>query len=280
MKFRIIYFFFWMLISTVLFLSFSGGPARTQGQDRTGSPFTEGGTPCQGCHSAGAFSPELTVEIMDGDVAVTEYEPEKSYTFRASIATTGAPAEFGFQAVALSGADDVNAGTFGTPDEDMSVINLNDRDYVEHNMPRTEGLFEIEWKAPEAGTGEVRIYAACVAANNSNSTAGDGSVRLVDPVVITEMSTSIGILGKQQVSLNTFPNPVIDALNIAISLENASQFDLRLFNATGQLMRLERVDLQAGENNRRINVGDLPAGVYYIQLSNGSEGITERILKQ
>ena len=120
MKLKVVYSLFFAFLSIILFLNFSGGPARTQSQDRTGGPFSP--APCQTCHTAGAFSPELIVEILDGDDAITDYEPGKTYTFRATINTTGSPAEYGFQAVALSGQDNVNAGTFGEPDADMSVI--------------------------------------------------------------------------------------------------------------------------------------------------------------
>lgn len=280
MKFRIIYLSFVFLLSMVLFISFSGGPARTQGQDRTGSPLSTGGAPCQTCHSAGAFEPVLTVEILDNQVPVTSYEPEKTYTFRASIETSGSPAEFGFQSVALSGSDDANAGTFGTPDSDLSVVPLNGRDYFEHRSPRTEGLFEIEWTAPAAGTGDVRIYASCVAANNNNSTGGDGSVRLVDPLLLTEMTTSLGILNDQNVTLDVFPNPVADFLNLAITLEGNDRFDLRLFNNVGQLIQSESLNFNAGENRHQLDLSALPVGIYMVQLSNGKDGITERILKQ
>ena len=280
MKFRIIYLSFIVLLSTILLISFSGGPARTQGQDRTGSPLTTGGAPCQTCHSAGAFEPMLTVEILDNDVAVTSYEPEKTYMFRATIETTGSPAEFGFQSVALSGADNANAGTFGTPDADMSVAPLDGRDYFEHRSPRTEGLFEIEWTAPAAGTGDVRIYASCVAANNNNSSGGDGSVRLIDPVLLTEMTTSVGILNDQNVALDVFPNPVSDFLNVNITLEGSDRFDLRLFNNVGQLLQSESLNFNAGENRHQLDLSKLPLGIYMVQLSNGKESLTERILKQ
>jgi hypothetical protein len=278
MKFRVVYTFFSALLALILLLNFSGGPARTQGQDRTGGPFSE--APCQTCHSAGAFSPELVIEILDGDDPITDYEPGATYTFKATINTTGSPAEFGFQAVALSGEDDVNAGTFGTPDDDMSVVDLNGRSYVEHKSPRTENVFEIDWTAPGAGTGEVRIYAACVAANNGNSTAGDGSVFLVNPLTLNEGLVSVGEIDQQMVSLEVFPNPVQEQLNLRINLEQSSNLQLQIFDMSGKLIQSNQLSLLNGENSTSVDVSNLPQGIYSIFLSNGKDGITERILKQ
>ncbi|MCB0376312.1 MAG: hypothetical protein KDD04_10365, partial [Sinomicrobium sp.] len=188
MKIRLVYSLFVLTAMTILFWNASGGPAEVQEADRTMSPLSNN-TSCGTCHNAGAYSPVVELQILDGEVPVVIYEPEKTYTLRVAVTGTEAAA-FGFQAVALQGDDNLNAGTFGTPPAGIQVTPLNDRLYAEHSMPSDTSVFRIEWTAPAAGSGNVRFYAGGNAANDNNSVTGDQGAFLASPFVLAELGTS------------------------------------------------------------------------------------------
>lgn len=277
MKFRIIYFSFLLLFTFALFLNYRTGPANFAQEDRTGGPFSD--APCQFCHTAGAFSPNLSVEILDGENAVTAYEPGKTYTLKAVISADAAAAVFGFQTVVLKDSDNTNAGSFGDAPEGMSVIELEGRQYAEHNIPNTENTFEIEWTAPESGTGEVNIYAACVAGNNNTSNSGDGSVFLVDPVMLTELVTNAEEQKLVFTDLRLLNNPVFDVLSFKIWTTENELYQINISNISGQVIISKQLQLSDGENNGTVDLSNLPTGTYIFQITNGKAVIARKLLK-
>ena len=95
---------FVLAVVAVTGYQFSGGPAASRGQDRTGSPIAVG--TCQNCHSNGSFSPTLTIEMLENGVPVTQYEPGKAYKLKVTPkATVGTPNRYGFQAIVLNAAN-------------------------------------------------------------------------------------------------------------------------------------------------------------------------------
>lgn len=85
-----------------------------------------------------------------------------------------------------------------------------------------------------------------------------------DPVV------SAGIVDHGELnSVQLFPNPVNNKVMISLPNYELAQINTKIYNAQGQLI-LSEVNL-AQEGSLSLNVADLPAGIYYIDLE--SEGI-------
>lgn len=152
-------------------VQYSGGPA-TSGIDRTGGPFS-GGLTCTACHSGGAGTTNITILVKNANNAVvTQYLPGQSYTVEYQV-TNPSFTKFGFQSVALRGAN-VQAGNFTaslTPNSHVGTIST--RKYPEHQGTSTTGLFKFTWQAPAAGSGNVTFYAVGNAVNGNSSTNGD-----------------------------------------------------------------------------------------------------------
>ena len=165
MKLKTTLTFFSLLTITFLLMNNAAGPGEVQGKDRTGSPLSEGA--CNVCHNDGAFNPAVSVELLKDNQPVDKYQPGETYNLKVTISPgQGDPPAFGFQAVALSGSNNDNAGSWGTPPTGIQTVTVDNRDYVEHSTPSSSNnSFEVEWTAPQAGTGEVRIYAAGNAVN-------------------------------------------------------------------------------------------------------------------
>ena len=154
---------------TLYLTSYSSGPTGQAG-DRTGSPVSS--ATCGSCHNGGDFGPEATIEILEGDVPVAQYEPGKDYTLKISVATSATPFGYGYQAVVLDSSNN-NAGAFGAAPDSFKLTNFAGRTYLEHARKARSSELSIEWTAPDVGTGPVTVYAAANAFNNNGGTSGD-----------------------------------------------------------------------------------------------------------
>ncbi len=167
---------FALLSGTLIFSGSSGGVALVQKLDRTGSPLSNNFY-CSACHLAGQFNPQVHLEVLSGDMPVTTYVPGQTYTVRVVVDASPNASVFGFQAVALSGPGHVQAGIFQNPPTGVAIRTVNNRSYAEHQFPSLKDTFQLSWVAPPANTGQVRLYAAGIAANANGSDSGDGASR-------------------------------------------------------------------------------------------------------
>ena len=277
MKFKFTYLLFFSSLALFIFYGNASGPGKVQKKDRTGSPLSPG--PCQVCHSSGAFSPAISIKLIDGEQEVDNYEPEKQYTLHVEATADNNVSAFGFQLVALSGGDDnLNAGTFGTPKDGLQISEVGGRKYVEHSKPNNSGTFEIAWTAPPKGTGEVKLYSAIVAANLNGSTGGDGSV--FANVTLSEAEVSRIFDSELNIDLQLFPNPVQEVLNINLSSQESGTANIKLINLSGQIVKQSAINLFYGQQSKSIALSNFPKGIYFLHFSNGEKSIVKKILKQ
>lgn len=278
MKFRIVYTCFALSMGVFLFMGNSGGIGAVRGFDRTGGPLAQGFCGNSACHDDGSFNPTLEIEVLDGGMPVTNYLPGKTYMLSVSIiAGSGSPAEYGFQAVALDGAN-AAAGTFGTPEDGIQVTSLGGIDYAEQSSPRTTNNFQIEWTAPTTDVGEVTFYSGGNAANNANGSGGDSGV--AGRLSLSPMVSGINSVELLPVAMEVVPNPVIDFAQIQLNSELSGDFILNVYSITGQLMTRKNVNLRTGDNTVEVDMNDFVKGIYTIQLTDNERVITKKIVKQ
>ncbi|MCB0632404.1 MAG: T9SS type A sorting domain-containing protein, partial [Lewinella sp.] len=271
MKIRLLYLLFFVIAGSVFFLNNAAGPAEVQGADRTNSPLSNG-TSCSlsSCHNSGVYSPGITAQLLDGETAVSMYEPGKTYTL--SIAITGADeaAGYGFQSVLLYGEGNLNAGDFGTPPAGVQVIPLDDRMYAEQSMRSSSSTFAIDWTAPSEGVGDIRLYAAGNAANGNGSNSGDQGVALQEPIVFTQAGASSA--NDRLFSFNEIrlaPNPTRNHVLLTIDNDRPGLYRMSLFDATGKNIQDRNIKLVQGIQSEWIDLTDQPNGLYLLQFSNG-----------
>jgi hypothetical protein len=151
----------------------SNGAANMGLGDRTGGPLS-GGASCMDCHGAGTFQPNIALTVLDaGSNQVTEYTPGDTYTIQYNVTSTGSPAGFGMQSVALNLSNGA-AGTLNTPGTpNTQIVPIAGLQYLEHSGISTTGVFEVNWVAPAQGMGTVNFFARGIAVNGNGVTAGD-----------------------------------------------------------------------------------------------------------
>jgi len=278
MKVNLLYTVFLGILVAFLFYGSSSGAGAVQGADRTGSPLSTGA--CDICHGANNFAPSVSLELLDGETSVTEYEPGASYTVRLTIATDqGEPAGYGFQLVALTGSSDANAGAWQALPDGVQVTTIDERDYAEHERQLNDNVLELEWTAPLDDPGEVRFYAAGNAVNGNGSTSGDGSASLGEPFVVAPRTSAFRPLRALDVSIDAWPNPLIGEVQVRIKGAVAGNYQLSVADMQGQLLVSRLLGLQGGEHYETIDFGRLPAGQYLLRLSDGRRIATTQVLK-
>ena len=80
---------------------------------------------------------------------------------------------------------------------------------------------------------------------------------------------------RPDLGITVFPNPVNDCIHIEFNANFDSNVTVLLYDATGKLI-YEAIN--NASNIRSIPATDLSTGVYFLQLTNGSTEVTERIM--
>lgn len=284
MKTNFLYTIFAVLIVAVIAMGSSGGRATAAGAGNTIAPGDAGST-CITCHgNNAAVEVSLDIAITDGDGnAIEKYVPGTIYNASVTINDLmGDPAAYGFQIVALNAAlneDGPGVNTFSDPAADVQLATIaNGRQYAEHNGPnQTDNVFEFKWTAPEANSGTVTFYSCGNGVNLNGSTSGDNAAcatleLLERPVSLTDLNLVA--------DLSVAPNPIEESINLAVNSTLAGDFTARVFSASGQEVLQRTVTLNGGNNRFTFPAQDLTAGIYFLQLSNGRQGATLRVVKR
>ena len=91
-------------------------------------------------------------------------------------------------------------------------------------------------------------------------------------IEVGQMSTAVDNLEDSGLVFTVFPNPAGDYLNIRLSQETSDNGTLSLFNANGQQLQSQAVQLNANSQLIPLNVSQLPGGFYFVEVRTG-EGV-------
>ncbi len=100
---------------------------------------------------------------------------------------------------------------------------------------------------------------------------------------------TLNVVAAQPLSVDTeqikgeiglWPNPVQNAINLSITTRSNGQVIMSLIDMSGQLVSQTKNTLRNGTNQLQIDVNDLKAGMYVLQISNGTQTTTRRFVKQ
>jgi hypothetical protein len=78
--------------------------------------------------------------------------------------------------------------------------------------------------------------------------------------------------------LTVYPNPTVNELRVAVAgTWQGKELVFDIYNNYGQLVKQRRN--AAASQTERMNVSDLPAGIYIVKVSNGGEKLTRQFIK-
>jgi hypothetical protein len=81
-------------------------------------------------------------------------------------------------------------------------------------------------------------------------------------------------------AINVFPNPLIESTSIELELDQAYDVNLVVTNSLGQKVAQRNYGQLSGKTLLPFNRGNLQAGIYYLNITIGTESITKRIVIQ
>lgn len=284
MKNRIIYTSFSLLLVVCLFQSSSSGRANAAGSGNTGAPGDASST-CITCHGTSAsIQVDLSIEATKADgAAVTQYEPETMYTLKVTIdPQVGSPSAYGFQMLSLNApldtnGDAINSWVNASSNANIVEISSTNRTYVEHANPSATNEFTVDWVAPSQGSGVVTFYACGNGVNFNGATSGDNAdcaTFVFEEAVVSntqELTSAIDI--------SVAPNPAREFLQLTTNLAQTSNYQVEIYNLSGQLMQRQVDAFGAGEQRTTIPVASLTGGIYILRVGNGRETANLKFVK-
>ncbi len=256
------------MFALIVLMSNSSGRGNVFGQAVTGAPGDSNLTCASvGCHASGAFSPnaELTVLDTDGN-SVSTFIPGETYDITLAVQASGNPSAYGFQMVALS-ADNSATTDWSDIGGNTQVVQIGDRNYIEHDSPSTSNEFTTKWTAPVAGSGDVTFYFSANAVNGNGNPGGDGGTN--STFVLSEIVTSSNNLTAESISI--FPQPASDFINISGS---QLDYEYTLFDIKGQ-----KIETSNFSGETTLDLSNLGSGLYFMTIRNNDKLLTKKIIK-
>jgi hypothetical protein len=77
--------------------------------------------------------------------------------------------------------------------------------------------------------------------------------------------------------LGTSPNPAQQRATVRYALPEKQKATIRLYDVLGRQVRTVLNGTQEGRQQRTLNVGSLPSGVYFLRLRAGDEIRTQKL---
>jgi len=255
--------YFIPLALALFFMSNRGG--RSIGT--AGAPGESGAT-CASCHNGGNFDATIDVSLTntDGEV-VSDYIAGQEYDLTVTLAGAGA-AGYGFQLVPLTESDNEMAGSFS----DLGALVREQADlgrtYIVQSDRKEDGIFTAKWTAPTEGSGDVKFYAAGIAANGNNGTGGDQPL-ITEVSFAEETATSTDEIN---IDFSIFPNPTADFINVS----TLGEVDYIISSIEGRTLQTST----SAKSTHKIDVAEYESGMYLISIIDGDKVSTRSFMKR
>ena len=168
-------------------------------------------------------------------------------------------------------------GTLSMPSSNAKITALPSANVAEQTAASSSGIFSYQWTAPAAGAGNVRIFAAGIAANrDGNDNSADFHVETT--LAISE-NTGVAVENIAIQSLNLYPNPTQYLLNVSAYLTQAADMQIDIVTLDGKIAQQSQQYLSAGEQQIQLSVANLPAGVYQFRMNDGKNKTSKLFYK-
>jgi hypothetical protein len=106
---------------------------------------------------------------------------------------------------------------------------------------------------------------------------GNGPVRYVF-VNPNCLSGADELTGQEGGSLEIFPNPAGDEMNIMFSIADAATLQLNVFSISGQTIHTEKIGNFSGTYSGSLDLKEFPEGVYFIQVISEKAAMLKKVV--
>ena len=237
---------------------------------KTGSPAD--GANCNACHTGAA---QVANSWITSTIPITGYAPGTTYTITLTGTHTNV-AKFGFELTAEDASNAKKGNFIITNSIETQLANMMQAvGHTGNGLTPTNNskTWSFDWTAPAPGTGAITFYASLNAADGNNGTSGD--VVYITNTVVAEDLTAGFTDGYNAESLTIFPIPTKDVLNIEMN-ENQNG-KLSIIDQTGKIVHSGQ--LLPATRNIRINISNLPNGIYFLQIQGDKAVYSKQFIK-
>jgi hypothetical protein len=106
--------------------------------------------------------------------------------------------------------------------------------------------------------------------------AQGGSCPNVDTSQGSFLYTGISEVENNVFEMNIAPNPMTSNSELSFTAEGTGFYTIRMTDMTGRVISTKQIEAKAGLNTTVVERNGLPAGIYFISLSNGQAASTRR----
>lgn len=274
------------LASIGFFVALTGAVLSDNGKaGYTNSP-SEGN--CTSCHNSFAVNSGTGSTTLLSNIPATGYVPGTTYNMTLRVKQTSRSL-FGLGLEALTSTNQNAGNLIITNSGKTRLLNATVSGVSRKNVTHQQNggasqdsmLFNFDWTAPAAGTGEVKFYYSGLAANGTGNTMGD-HVYTGSTAIAEYDNTAIGEAITNIKSFSIFPNPVKERVNVNYSLTSASEVTISVYSLEGKLVKvLAKTSKPAGNVEDSFNLGaGLTKGTYLLELRTENGVSTQKMMIQ
>jgi len=95
----------------------------------------------------------------------------------------------------------------------------------------------------------------------------------LDNIVFEDIAIILGVSNIQEEKIKIYPNPTVGEIEIIGIDDFIDDFEVKIIDAFGRVVREQSL------YNQKIDISDLPDGIYYISIYSHNQQIIRRIIK-
>lgn len=256
------YYLFGLLAITSLILlqSYSGNEIKNTGGSPAGYTGSPGdGRDCADCHGG---SSSTVSNWITSDIPAEGYTPGTTYNITVTVSGSG---KKGYEVSPQNTSGDL-LGTLiaGTGSKLVGSGKYVTQSNASNSNPK---VWNFQWTAPVAGTGEVTFYGAFTVTE---------PVTKLSTLTVPEKST-IGIPENHPGNMVIYPNPSANNVNVSYFLLNNENVKISVYSLDGKLISVPVNEMQT-EGQHNLQVNNLQSGIYLVVLQTSSKKSIEKIV--
>lgn len=152
----------------------------------------------------------------------------------------------------------------------VQLVTTSSKPGITYSWSPTTGLSCTSCANPSASPGSTTTYTL---------TASDASENCFVNVDVTVTVLPVGVednLFEGQVK--AYPNPSTGKFLLEFAMDEISNLDIEIFNSLGQRLYTEQLESFSGQYRNGIDLEHVPAGVYFLRISNGDRSYNQRLV--
>lgn len=233
------------------------------------------GTTCNmaTCHTGTVLNAGPGSVSISTDIPGSGYVGGQTYRVKVTVTSGGQNgARYGFACSAAKEGSSTAIGIFSTIDN--TTLAKNGGRYIVHNDApfgngNTVHEFEFDWTAPEAGTGNIKFFAAANSADGNGTNTGD---HIYTSTATIQEIPNVGIAEAVVEAFDLFPNPVDEQFYVQVP-DYMQEYELLLTDLSGKVLLVKQVK----EGQIAVNADMLYPGMYMVHIRK-KDGVYSKML--